>query len=192
MAELFQYLSVDRRLRGKLSRFPSLLEERKGMNASSSFRRFSQNFLGVSNVCPNLCIRRFVTVFRWVGPQERLIDSRGGCFSQFLAKRLPLNQISGFVTAFGVGGAHKKWLIFLRDTTLPSLRSGSGKWLVFLIRDTTLPSYFVLVREFVQLTRLPLWKLVPVPQNGIFGPVEFCVLATFQTIELSEEARYLH
>src|SRR5579859_6305849 len=72
MAELFQYLSVDRRLRGKLSRFPSLLEERKGMNASSSFRRFSQNFLGVSNVCPNLCIRRFVTVFRWVGPQERL------------------------------------------------------------------------------------------------------------------------
>src|SRR5579859_2985870 len=123
MAELFQYLSVDRRLRGKLSRFPSLLEERKGMNASSSFRRFSQNFLGVSNVCPNLCIRRFVTVFRWVGPQERLI---GGCFSQISGKTATLNQISGFVTAFGVGGAHKKWLIFLRDTTLPSLRSGSG------------------------------------------------------------------
>src|SRR5579859_6183829 len=138
MAELFQYLSVDRRLRGKLSRFPSLLEERKGMNASSSFRRFSQNFLGVSNVCPNLCIRRFVTVFRWVGPQERLIDSRGGCFSQFLAKRLPLNQISGFVTAFGVGGAHKKWLIFLRDTSLPSLRSGSGNKTHYIIIFTSL------------------------------------------------------
>src|SRR5579859_2552915 len=89
MAELFQYLSVDCRLCGKLSRFRSLLEERKGMNASSSFRRFSQNFLGVSNVCPNLCIRRFVTVFRWVGPQERLIDSRGVASRNFWQNGYP-------------------------------------------------------------------------------------------------------